>query len=72
MGSKGAIGLDLDWVRPTELEINGLVIMGTKTDDMRCTEMQTIGNCGINPPVSRKIKDKWLKTRTKIACDFVA
>ena len=63
VGSKGAIGLDLDWVTPTELEVNGLVIKPTG---------DTIGNCGINPSVSRKIKDKWVKTRIKIACDFVA
>ena len=35
MGSKGAIGLELDWVTPTELEVNGLVIKPTKTDDLR-------------------------------------
>ena len=35
MGSKGSIGLDLDWVTPTELEVNGLVIMPTKTDYLR-------------------------------------
>ena len=68
MGSKGETGLDLDWVTPTELEVNGLVIMPTKTDDLRCKLSVT----GINPPVSRKIKDKWMKTKIKIACDFVA
>ena len=42
VGSKGAIGLDLDWVRPTELEVNGLVIMWTKTDDLRCKLLVTV------------------------------
>ena len=42
VGSKGAIGLDLDWVTPTELEVNGLVIMPTKTDDLRCKLSVTV------------------------------
>ena len=42
MGSKGAIGLELDWVTPTELEVNGLVIMLTKTDDLRCELSVTV------------------------------
>jgi len=42
VGSKGEIGLDLDWVTPTELEVNGLVIMPTKTDDRRCTLSATV------------------------------
>ena len=35
MGPKGAIGLDLDWVTPIELEVSGLVMIPTKTNDQR-------------------------------------
>ena len=42
MGSKGEIGLDLDWVKPTELGVNGLVIMPTKTDVLRCKPSVTV------------------------------
>ena len=35
VGSKGAIGLDLDGVTRTELEVNGPVIKPTKIDDLR-------------------------------------
>ena len=42
VGSKGETGLDVDWVTPTELEVNGLVIMLTKTDDLRCKLTVTV------------------------------
>ena len=42
VGSKRETGLDLDWVTPTELEVNGLVIMLTKTDDLRCKLSVTV------------------------------
>ena len=42
VGSKAEIGLDLDWVTPTELEVNGLLIMPTKTVDLRCKLSVTV------------------------------
>ena len=42
VGSKSEIDLDLDWVTPTQLEVNGPVITPTKTNDLRCklTELE--------------------------------
>ena len=42
VGSKSEIDLDLDWVTPTELEVNDSVITPTKTNDLRCklTELE--------------------------------
>ena len=46
MGSKGAMGLDLDWVTPTEQWTSNGQWTSDNADPKQWTEMQTIGNCG--------------------------